>query len=88
MKSSGSAPPEDEAKSPEPLAVPINGLAKSAMSVLSDSDNKAISEMQIKIDGLEKKMSMMDALVPEETKVRNLNENDLFLLKLANKKAR
>ena len=55
------------------------------MSVLSDSDNKAISEMQIKIDGLEKKMSMMDALVPEETKVRNLNENDLFLLKLADK---
>ena len=39
------------------------------MSVLSESDNRAISEMQLKIDGLEQKMSMMDALVPEETKV-------------------
>ncbi|KAL5268881.1 hypothetical protein ACHWQZ_G002645 [Mnemiopsis leidyi] len=61
----------NSAKSPEPLAVPINGLAKSAMSVLSESENKAISEMQLKIDGLEQKMSMMDALVPEETKLQH-----------------
>ena len=39
------------------------------MSVLSDSDNQAISDLKDKVDGLEKKISVMDGLVPDETKV-------------------
>ena len=43
--------------------------AKSDTSVLSDAENKTISDLKLKVDGLEKKLSVMDGLVPEETKV-------------------
>jgi len=44
---------------------------RSATSVLSEADNKTISDLREKVDGLEKKMSMMDELVPDETKVQH-----------------
>lgn len=51
------------------VAVPVP--VQSAMSVLSDSDNKAISDLKLKVEGIEKKMSVMDSLVPEETKLQH-----------------
>ncbi|XP_063684176.1 glutamine-rich protein 2-like isoform X3 [Bolinopsis microptera] len=51
----------------EPDSKPV----ESTMSVLSDSDNQVISDLKDKVDGLEKKISVMDGLVPDETKMQH-----------------
>jgi len=70
-KQTVSMPTVESETDAEALSVPIAEPVVSAMSVLSDSDNKAISDLKLKVDGLEKKMSVMDSLVPEETKLQH-----------------
>jgi len=59
----------DTGDAPPPEATPVT--VQSTMSILSDSDNKALSDLQLKVDGLEAKMSVMDNLVPEEAKLQH-----------------
>jgi len=68
--SSEAVPATETERVPTPV-IDTSAPAKSDTSVLSDAENKTISDLKLKVDGLEKKLSVMDGLVPEETKLQH-----------------